>query len=223
MKINYLKSLIVICCFMTMTVIVAAAQDGDNTRSITSDDYAKARPAAATTTGRPAGSQRASVKYNLVRRDKKKIRWKSKTAVTKRPQPKGKMISNDIGITIWKMRRALEIDAGVLLPVKVGGSVEMWSSVRVDPLSPFKAGDFIRLAVESPTVGYLYVINSEISSDGSYGDPSLIFPAPANQYNSVTPGMLVDIPDQKEPFPYFKLAPKKVITPASWWRSSSHR
>lgn len=199
------KLIIYLCLIFVSSATVAVAQDGDNTRSITSDDFAKARPAASSN----SGPRRSSVKYNLVRRDKKQIRWKSTKAVVKRPQPKGKMISNDIGITIWKMRRALAVDAGVLLPVKVGSSVEMWSSVRVDPLSPFKAGDLIRLAVESPATGYLYVINSEISSDGSYGDPSLIFPAPANQYNSVTAGMLVDIPDQKEPFPYFKLEPKK--------------
>lgn len=212
MNINPLKRLLIICCITVAAATIAAAQGGDNTRSITSDDFTKARPEATASqdpNGRPTVTLRKRTTYNLVRRDRNPVRWKSTGKMVKHPVATGRMTSNDIGITVWKMRRPLAIDAGVKLPVKVRGSVEMWSSVRVDPLSTFKAGDLIRLGVESPTRGYLYVINSEISSDGSFGDPTLIFPAPADQYNSVSPGMLVDIPDQKEPFPYFKLNPKK--------------
>ena len=104
---------------------------------------------------------------------------------------------------------APETHTGVKLPVLVNNSDEMWSSVRVDPLSGFNAGDRIRLAVESPIKGFLYVINSEIRSNGTFGEPRLIFPDSLAQYNSVTPGMLVDIPDQNEPHPYFKLDPKQ--------------
>lgn len=208
MKIKQLFRLIILCCFTVVAAITVAGQD----RSITSDDFANARPSAPSSK-RPSGSspapKKAGIKYNLVKRVKKPIRWKSAGKPPTRPVPTGKIVSNDIGVTVWKMRRPLATDAGVKLPVKVGNSVEMWSSVRVNPLSPFKAGDFIRLAVESPTSGYLYVINSEISSTGTYGEPRLIFPDPTDQFNAVTPGMLVDIPDQKEPLPYFKLDPQK--------------
>ena len=68
----------------------------------------------------------------------------------------------------------------------------------------------MRLAVESSDAGYLYVINSETYSDGSYGEPFLIFPASTNKDNFVKPGLLVDIPDQKEAFPYFLIDPKQA-------------
>ena len=115
----------------------------------------------------------------------------------------------EIGLTVWKLRPALGSDAGYKLPVNVGGLINMWTAERVSTESAFRAGDRIRLAIESPINGYLYVMNSEISGDGNLGPATLIFPATANEDNSVSPGMLVDIPDQREPLPYFVMNPKE--------------
>jgi len=113
-------------------------------------------------------------------------------------------------IAIWKLRPPLRAEAGFKLPVKVSGSVQMWTAERVSTDSVFRSGDRIRLAVESPVRGYLYVINSELGSDGSMGHPHLIFPETAAQDNSVVPGMLVDIPDQRDELPYLVMNPKKL-------------
>jgi hypothetical protein len=85
----------------------------------------------------------------------------------------------------------------------------MWTAERVNTDEQFRAGDRIRLAVESPIKGYLYVLNSEIGADGTLGHPHMIFPESADQDNTVMPGMLVDIPDQREDLPYFIMNPKK--------------
>ena len=85
----------------------------------------------------------------------------------------------------------------------------MWTAERVNPETGFQAGDRVRLAIEASDAGYLYVIDSEIYSDGSFGAPYLIFPASTDEDNSVKPGLLVDIPDQTEDLPYFLISPKK--------------
>ena len=115
----------------------------------------------------------------------------------------------EIGLTIWKLRPALSSDVGQKLPVNISGLIDMWTAERVSTESAFRAGDRIRLAIETPVSGYLYVMNSEISGDGNLGPPTLIFPASPREDNSVVPGMLVDIPDQREANPYFVMNPKK--------------
>lgn len=210
MKLKNLVRSIGSVALISWSAVIVFGQEG--TRSITSDDFAKNRPAAVKVTvsnGRPLTGTRKSVVYRSKKREKVAIRWKRSGKGIKKPKPAGKMVASDIGITVWKMRRPLATDNGVQLVVATDGGDEMWSSVRVDPLSNFRAGDRIRIGIESPTAGFLYVINSEVSSDGSFGAPSLIFPTVDAKFNSVTPGMLVDIPDQKENYPYFMLRPSR--------------
>jgi hypothetical protein len=148
----------------------------------------------------------------LLRRENNLLRWKTGASAQKNAAKGSAALSTriaDIGITIWRLKKLAGLDVGAKLPVKVGDRIEMWSSERVPVTSTFSANDKIRLGVESPTAGYLYVINSEMNADGSLGDPFLIFPSPVEQYNWVGPGMLVDIPDQHEPNPYFNMSPKR--------------
>ncbi|MEO7660166.1 MAG: hypothetical protein ABIV48_11180, partial [Pyrinomonadaceae bacterium] len=71
----------------------------------------------------------------------------------------------------------------------------------------FKAGDLVRLSIESPETGYLYVIDREIYEDGSLGLPVQIFPTMQTRggNNRVERGMLTDIPSQSDRVPYFTL------------------
>ena len=49
---------------------------------------------------------------------------------------------------------------------------------RIDPdNTPLRDGDRMRLSIEAPWDGYLYVLNREQYADGSTSDPYLIFPA----------------------------------------------
>ncbi len=68
-------------------------------------------------------------------------------------------------------------------------------------------GDNVRLSIESPRTGYLYVIDREQYADGTFGQPSLVFPTTSVRGgdNAVMAGRLIDIPDQKDANPYFTL------------------
>ncbi len=206
--------LIITCCITLSAVTFTAAQNRVQDRSITSDDFASQRPAAKAQNPRQRRNQsRASrptrATYKLVKKPTS-VRWNAKGKVPSQPAaPPSSTKISEIGVTIWKLRPAVRADVGFKLPVKVSGAIQLWTAERVSTDSPFRAGDRIRLAVESPTSGFLYVINSEIGSDGSLGEPHLIFPENATQDNSVVPGMLVDIPDQREELPYFVMNPKK--------------
>lgn len=190
------------------------AQDVPPTRSITSDDFSKRPKEAAGRPGRPqaagaSATRKRPVAYKFVRRDKSAVRW---TAGNPKARPnaapvKASTVTTDIGVTIWKLRPARAGDSGVKLPVLLTdvGRTEMWTPERVAADAAFRQGDKIRMAVESPTKGFLYIINSEMKAGGSLGPPLLIFPNPMGQDNGVGPGMLVDVPDQKDDWPYFSM------------------
>ncbi len=207
----------VLLVFCTLLIAISvSAQDDPQTRSITSDDFVKDRPAGVKPTApgprRPPLARRRSVTYKFVRKDQNAVRWRTDASRPRppKPGPAAKVVTHDIGVTMWKMRRPLSSDVGVKLPVTVNKSVEWWTAERVPVTSDFQAGDKVRIGIESPTAGYLYVVNVELSSGGGYGEPRLIFPDPVAQPNFVGPGMLVDIPDQKESHPYFDINPKSA-------------
>jgi hypothetical protein len=68
-------------------------------------------------------------------------------------------------------------------------------------------GDRVRLSIESPRTGYLYVIDREQYTDGTLSPPMLIFPTTRTRGgdNRVRAGLLIDIPAQEDDMPYFTL------------------
>lgn len=186
----------------------AFAQGGGQTRSITSDDFVSQRPAAK---AKSSVSRKNRITYKFVRQDKNIARRKKTISVKPKPGVPTKPAKvSEVGVTLWKLRPSRSSDAGFKLPVLVNNLRQMWTAERVDSDTVFQAGDRIRFAVESSDSGYLYIVNSEIYTDGTFGTPLLIFPAPADEDNSVQPGLLVDIPDHTEDFPYFQIEPKKA-------------
>lgn len=201
--------------FIFFLALSINAQDEPKTRSITSDDFASQRPASGGASGSLGKTSRSNsksnrVSYKFVRRSqpiarrKNAVKRKNPPTVT---QPKPEKIS-ELGLNIWKLRPSTARDGGFKLPVLNNNVRQMWTAERVSGEIPFKKGDRIRIAVESSVSGYLYVVNSEVFSDGSFSEPFLIFPAGKDDDNSIQPGMLVDIPDQAEDLPYFIINPK---------------
>src|SRR5437763_12423285 len=47
---------------------------------------------------------------------------------------------------------------------------------RVEAGTTFREGDRVRLSVESPTKGYLYVLDRDVFADGTTGGVMLIYP-----------------------------------------------
>jgi hypothetical protein len=201
--------LVLIFCLFAPT---AFGQTNDQTRSITSDVFASQRPSNKNPRNnrKKQTSSNSRVTYNFLRKEKNVFRRKS---VSRRPRKNSANTPekvSEVGVTIWKMRPPRASDPGFKLPVlDARGNRQMWTAERVGIDTIFQAGDRVRIMVEASNSGYLYVINSEIYTNGTFGEPFLIFPANIEEDNSVKPGLLVDIPDQTEDLPYFVINPKR--------------
>lgn len=203
MKTNLLLKLFVTGSLLIAAAITGAAQDGVQTRSIVSDDFANQRPAKVD----PGGKRTAPVK-------RKRYTYKFVRAIKPKKQPARTAAAKvtDIGVTFWKLRPPRASEAGLLLMPVLDDNKErkMWLAERVAVDSVFDAGDRIRFAVESSDAGYLYVFGREAYADGSFGAPYPVFAASRTGENLVRPGMLFDIPDQREDLPYLRMNPKQT-------------
>ena len=112
-----------------------------------------------------------------------------------------------VGVTFWRLRPAASGDEARLLVQDEGGQATELTPERVAAETPLKEGDFVRVSIESPRSGYLYVINREQHSDGSLGEPYLIFPTLRTHggHNRVEAGRIVEIPAQEDNPPYFTM------------------
>lgn len=154
----------------------------DTRRKIVSDDFINGRrEVASPTSRRKSRVQTKCPTYRLV----------SRPTAGSRP-PAGSF--EKLGITIWRLRPARTGDSGRAL-IRDQGS--LWAAERVRSDGTFREGDYVRISVESPRSGYLYVIDRELSADGSMGEAMLIFPW-AGADNKLVPGSLIDIPGQED-------------------------
>lgn len=181
------------------------------TREVSSPDWAvKRTPRARPTTAKPR------FEYKYVRSEKSSF----KRTTPKRPTPTVKpgakkpaaptQSTVDIGLTIWKLRPPAAWESGYMFSVLGDDEKDaLWVADRVDAGPGFRPSDKIRLAIESSIPGYLYVFDREMFSDGTFGPPSMTFPESPRDDNLVMPGMIADLPDQTEDYPYYKLEPKK--------------
>lgn len=116
-----------------------------------------------------------------------------------------------IGMTLWKLRVAEAHDDNTprLLLQDSSSDVPPRQFVpeRIDLSQPLHDGERVRVSIESPRAGFLYVIDRERYSDGSVGDPVLIFPARNFSFgvNDVEPGRVVEIPPQDSRIPALKV------------------
>lgn len=97
-----------------------------------------------------------------------------------------------VGVTIWKLQR------------ERSRQLERVSR-RVEADTRFQEGDLLRISIESPLAGYLYIVDRDWFTDGSGGETNLIFPV-RGEDNRLKPGKLIDIPTENEAS--FKATPK---------------
>ena len=133
----------------------------------------------------------------------------------KRATPKNDVVDEStgevIGVTIWRLRQSREADnkeARLLLQDDASGEGTEFTPERVEAESAFTAGDRVRLSIESPRDGYLYVIDREQYADGTASDPYLIFPTLRNRNgdNSVKAGKVIELPARSA----FRLKPMRA-------------
>ncbi len=118
-------------------------------------------------------------------------------------------MTDEIGVTIWRLRPARESDQGGRVLVLDGLKQAQYTPERIEANTPLNVGDRVRITVESPRPGFLYIIDREQYADGSFGEPMLIFPTLKTRGgdNRVMPGKLIDIPAQEDQYSYFTAQP----------------
>ncbi|HEX3101877.1 MAG TPA: DUF4384 domain-containing protein [Pyrinomonadaceae bacterium] len=125
-----------------------------------------------------------------------------------------------VGVTIWRLEAEPTGAAGdsetARLQVKGSGRGLDYLPKRVAADTAFGLGDKVRLSIESPRSGYLYIIDREIYAGDKLGEPYLIFPTRMAHggENRVEPGRVIDIPAQGDTTPFFELKP--VPPNANW-------
>lgn len=179
---------------------LAQTQD-DASRQIVLDRFNKARPPEISggTTAKGARSPRRP----KVAAMRPRYRRTSPLATLAKTQ------TEEIGITVWRLRPARSTDSGARVLVLDGLRQDQWVAERIEAGTPLNIGDRVRLTVESPRPGYLYIIDREQYADGSLGEPMLIFPTLRTRGgdNRVEPGRLIDIPAQEDQYSYFTAQP----------------
>ena len=107
----------------------------------------------------------------------------------------------EMGLTIWRYRevRATDDKAKDLVEEDDG---QEWILERISDGTLLTPGQKVRLSFESLShKGYLYVINREEYADGTFGEPTLIFPTQRSiDRNRVEPGRLTYIPSARGKF-----------------------
>jgi len=109
----------------------------------------------------------------------------------------------ELGVTIWRLRApSAGTDSRLLVQEDEGTS---WTPERVDAGEKLALGDRVRLAFETPSSGYLYVLDREEYGDGTFSDTYLIFPTrrPIGGRNAVRAGRLIEIPSRDDRPNYF--------------------
>jgi hypothetical protein len=101
------------------------------------------------------------------------------------------------------------MDEGGRVVVFDGLRQSEWIPERIEADTALNIGDRIRITVESPRPGFLYIIDREQYANGSFGEPMLIFPTTRTRGgdNRVEPGRLIDIPAQEDQYSYFTAQP----------------
>jgi hypothetical protein len=179
---------------------------GDGSRQIVLEEFTRARPAVTSAKAQPppTGSRRKP----RVAAVAKAPRYVRKTpSVIASLQPGAPTM--DIGVTIWRLRPSTGVDGGARMLVMENARPTEWTPQRIEADTPLQVGERVRLSIESPRAGYLYVIDREQYADGSFGDAYLIFPTLRTRGgdNQVRPGKLIDIPAQEDNPSYFTLVP----------------
>ncbi|HEX7723536.1 MAG TPA: DUF4384 domain-containing protein [Pyrinomonadaceae bacterium] len=176
-----------------------ASQGEESSRQITLDRFNKARPLSEASGG--MGSSATTSKPPVYRR----------TGAARVPGRRGVRppATEEIGVTVWRLRPSRANDEGARVLVLDGLKQSQWTPERIEAGTPVNIGDRIRISVESPRPGFLYIIDREQYADGSFGEPMLIFPTLRTRGgdNRVLPGRLIDIPAQEDQYSYFTAQP----------------
>jgi hypothetical protein len=183
-------TIVIIACALPGTSL---AQQQDQTRGLRVKRLEESRPASTTPT------------------DPKQPRtYRSTTSTASSSELRKSVSASDaiIGVTLWRLRPARSVDNqdARILEHKAARNTE-WTAERIEAQTRISEGERVRVSIESPSTGYLYVIDREQYADGGLGDAFLIFPTARTRggNNSVVGGRVIEFPAQEDNPPYFTL------------------
>lgn len=190
---------------LILAAIVAApafsAQE-DETRQLWDSEFLQKRPAP-----KAKSAPKKSPKY----------RRTTPPIAKSTPTPGAPAVSDTlVGVTLWRLRRAMPGDGATVARMLVHEAASdtdvEWVPERIAIDQNLQPGQKVRLSIETPKSGYLYVIDREVYKDGSLGDPYLIFPTTRMRGgdNKVGPGAVVEIPSQTDNPPYFAIQKSRL-------------
>jgi hypothetical protein len=161
---------------LALSLLSVASPQETKDRSITSDSFTRTRPKPKKRNG-----------------PKKPSTYRLASAPLAQPLDVDSPSTLKAGVTLWKVQRVGE------------GPSAKETAQRVEADHQFHEGDLLRLSIESPRSGYLYVIDRDWFTDGNSGETKLIFPV-RGEDNRLDVGKLIDIPAEHD-LP-FKATPK---------------
>jgi hypothetical protein len=185
----------------------------ESSRQIVLDEFTKARPAKASVVLSSPSNRTSRTKTRRPSTIRVAVRPTYRraggSAVAASAAAKRAAKAEELGITVWRLRQSKANDTSARLLVIENSQSTHWVPERVEADTPLKVSERVRISVESPRTGYLYVVDREQYADGSLGDAYLIFPTmrTRNGDNKVRPGKLIDIPAQEDTPNYFTLVP----------------
>jgi hypothetical protein len=115
-----------------------------------------------------------------------------------------------LGLTLWLLRKPRPADdpnSRLLILEDDSSTPAELVPERLEADSPVQEGDRVRLTVEVPRTGYLYVLDREQYADGSVSPAYLIYPNHRTRPgdNAVAGGRVVEIPDQRDRPNHFRV------------------
>jgi hypothetical protein len=161
------RLLFVVIAVVSIQLIAPGGPQKEIPRSITSDDFIEHRPRSKT-----KGDPTKARLYRLA----------SKPRISPPDESYSGILQ--LGLTIWKLQpeRSRQLER---------------LAKRVEADTKFREGDLLRISIESPRDGYLYVIDRDWFTNGSGGETNLIFPVHGED-NRLAAGKLIDIPTESE-------------------------
>ena len=175
-------------------------------RTIVSDDFTKNRQEA-TPTSSISKTQGQGSSGNKPKPKSRRRTYRLATSPANRTKATAKGVTiAQLGITIWRLRAVGASDSGARILVREKNKSSEWVPERVEAETTFREGDHVRLSIESPRAGYLYVVDRDLFADGTTGGAMLIYPW-VGADNQMRPGKLVDIPAQEDDPSYFTARP----------------
>lgn len=176
-----------------IVIITSLAQQQEQTRGLHVKKIEESRPASST----PADPKQPRTYRSL-----------TGTASSTELRKSASVTEAVVGVTLWRLRLTQSADNkdARILEHQAAKSTE-WTAERIEADTRISEGDRLRVSIESPNTGYLYVIDREQYTDGSLGDAYLIFPTARTRggNNSAVAGRVIEFPAQDDNPPYFTL------------------